>query len=156
IHFYLGEIEREHGDIKTAVELYKKTLVLDPDYAEAYGRLGLAYLQEGDHEAAMKHFQKAVELAPESEEPLRFLGMLYVRKGEAAEAIPYLNKALRLSDDADAAVKAEIHSLLGLALAGTNQPDVAQQHLEIALKLNPANDQAHRTLGNIYFAQKKF
>lgn len=156
IHFYLGEIEREHGDIKTAVELYKKTIVLDPDYAAAYGRLGLAYLKEGDHDAAMKHFQKAVELAPDSEEPMRFLGMLYVRKNEFAEAIPYLNKALRLSENAEPAVKAEIHALLGLAMARTQQPEVALQHLEIALNLNPTNDQAHRTLGNIYFAQKKF
>lgn len=156
IHFYLGEIEREHGDVKTAVELYKKTLVLDPEYAPAYGRLGLAYFAEGDQEAALTHLRKAVELSPESEEPVRYLGMLYVKKGEYPEAITYLNKAERLSSGEPADVQAEIHALLGLAMVKTQQVDVAQVHLEKALKLDPSHVAAHRTLADIYFAQNKY
>ncbi len=156
IHFYLGEIERLHGVPKKAVEFYKKTLELDPNYAAAYGRLGLAYLEEGSYDAALDHFKKAVELSPDGEEPLRNLGMLYARKGEYAEAIPYLTKALRLGEKEPAETRAKTHALLGLALANTKQPEVAQGHLETALELNPHLAEAHRTLADIYFSQGKF
>lgn len=156
IHFYLGEIEREHGDVKAAVELYKKTLVLDPNYAPAYGRLGLAYFADGDQEAALSHLRKAVELSPESEEPVRYLGMLYVRKGEYAEATTFLDKALRLSSEEPQAVQAEIYALLGLAMVKTQQVEVAQEHLEKALQLDPGHVAAHKTLGDVYFAQNKY
>jgi len=46
-----------------SVEHFKKALEMDPNFAQAHKRIGLAYLQEGKCEEAMAELQKAVTLS---------------------------------------------------------------------------------------------
>ncbi|WP_141734327.1 tetratricopeptide repeat protein [Oligoflexus tunisiensis] len=153
IHFYLGEIEQRHGSAQRAAALFEKTLALNPNFTEAHNRLGLAYYDQGNLDKALLHFQKAVDTAPENSTNLRYLGMLHVRREQYDEAIPYLTKALALADKSRTAERAHSHALMGLALSRTGKGQEAQSHLEAAVKLNPADHTAHRTLGDIYYEQ---
>jgi tetratricopeptide (TPR) repeat protein len=156
IHFYLGEIEQKHGSPAKAAALFEKTLELNPNFTEAHNRLGLAYYDQGDFDKALQHFQKAVDIAPDNSTNLRYLGMLYARREQYDQAIPYLQKALSLSDANQTAEQAHSHALIGLALSRTGKAQEAQTHLEAAVKLNPADHTAHRTLGDIYYGQGAF
>ncbi len=156
IHFYLAEIERSKGDPKRAADLYTKTLELDPNFAQAHNGLGLVALAAEDYELSLAEFSKAAAMMPEAEEPQRNLGMLYVRKKSYNDAVPILTKALELATRDQSPHKATVHALLGLALANTNQNDRAQTELEAALALDPTNQEAHRTLADIYFARDEF
>jgi tetratricopeptide (TPR) repeat protein len=158
-HFYLAEIERRQGDLPQALELYRKTLELDPTYSPAYNSYGLALLASGQINEALERFTKAVELTPNSSEPLVNLGRLYAQMKKFPEAVPVLNKALSIQGAADTRSQkqlAEIHALLGLALASTNDDVKAQTHLEMALKLDGTSAESHRTLADIYFVQKRY
>jgi tetratricopeptide (TPR) repeat protein len=156
IHFYLGEMEQKHGSPAKAAVLFEKTLALDPDFTEAHNRLGLAYYDQENYDKALMHFQKAVEIAPENSSNLRYLGMLYARREQYDQAIPYLQKALSLAGKNQLAEQAHSHALIGLALSRTGKAEEAQTHLEAAVKLNPGDHTAHRTLGDIYYGQGSF
>jgi tetratricopeptide (TPR) repeat protein len=156
IHFYLGVIEQKHGTPAKAATFFEKTLQLDPNFTDAHNRLGLAYYNQGSYDKALQHFQKAVEIAPENSTNLRYLGMLYARREQYDQAIPYLQKALALAGPRDMAEKAHSHALIGLALSRTGKAEQAQSHLEAAVKLNPGDHTAHRTLGDIYYEQGSY
>ena len=158
VYFNLGEIERLHGDAKAATEFYAKALHLAPTMPEVYERLGATYLKLNDRTAAEANLTKAVLQAPDNEESLRLLGMLLVRRGAYAEAVTHLTKAAQLGDHGHATPqqRAESHALLGLALRNTQQPTLAEAHLEAALKLAPDSREANRALGDIHFAQGQF
>lgn len=156
IHFYLGEIEQKLGSPAKAAALFEKTLELKPNFTEAHNRLGLAYYDQGNYDKALRHFQKAVDIAPENSTNLRYLGMLYARREQYEQAIPYLQKALSLASSSQTAERAHSHALIGLALSRTGKAEEAQTHLEAAVKLNPADHTAHRTLGDIYYSQGSF
>ncbi len=157
IHFHLAEIERLHGSAEKAIPLYEKTLTLDSSYARAYGSLGLALLAGERFDEAQKNFEKAVEIEPNDYEAVKNLGLLHVRKKEYAEGAPLLRRALTLAEERNAPPtdRALIHALLGLALANTNQTETAREHLALAVKLEPNNQEAHRVLADIYFAAEQ-
>ncbi len=153
IHFYLGEIELKHGSPAKAAALFEKTLDLNPNFTEAHNRLGLSYYEQADYDKALQHFQKAVDRTPDNSTNLRYLGMLYARREQYDQAIPYLQKALSLAASHQLAEKAHSHALIGLALSRTGRGKDAQVHLEAAVRLNPGDHTAHRTLGDIYYGQ---
>jgi len=156
IHFYLGEMEQRHGSAVKAATFFEKTLALNPNFTEAHNRLGLAYYDQGNFDKALLHLQKATEISPKNSTNLRYLGMLHARRQQYAEAIPFLQKALAFADKRQPSEQAHSHALLGLALSRTGKPEAAQSHLEAAVKLNPSDATAHRTLGDIYYAQGSF
>ncbi|GAG57438.1 unnamed protein product [marine sediment metagenome] len=60
----------EEKEYEKSIELYKKALELNPDYAAAYSNLGLAYKRIKRINEAVKHFKRAAEIdrkAPISE-----------------------------------------------------------------------------------------
>ncbi len=53
------------GDMRRAVELWQRTLKLDPDFADAHCNLGNHWTHVGRILEGIKHQERAVELAPE-------------------------------------------------------------------------------------------
>lgn len=54
----------ENGDLEEAVELYRRTIAIDPDLAAAHMRLGFALLHLGKIDEAEKHLSTGVKLDP--------------------------------------------------------------------------------------------
>lgn len=57
------------GHIEQALEHYKATIKLAPDFSPAYNNLGSLYQEQGKINLAMQYFQKALELEPDSLSP---------------------------------------------------------------------------------------
>src|SRR3982751_3364236 len=62
--FNEGQDAHEKGDVQTAIELYKKALVILPEFAEAELQKGNAQLSLNQTEEAERSFRRAVELRP--------------------------------------------------------------------------------------------
>ncbi len=62
--YALGDVAHEKGaDIPEAEGHYKRALELDPDFAMAYARLGVVYINSGQVAKANAYFTKAYELS---------------------------------------------------------------------------------------------
>lgn len=142
---------------KDAVELLKKALELDPNYALAWALLGnvnIAYsstqgylhdfLQTGDdyeklYEEGIVCLKKAISLFPDSYEIYRSLGSGFYRAGKKAETEKYLNKALELKPD-------DVESILLMGLVKNTLPEAVNK----AMVIDPYNYEIYFTLGKYY------
>jgi len=61
------------GDLATALTFYKRAVELDPNFAEAYGAMALAYNSLGETELGIENSRKAFELRNHASERERFL-----------------------------------------------------------------------------------
>lgn len=81
-------------DPPAAVKALEKLTALEPDSAEAFYHLGLAYQKNGDESKSEAAFKKVVELDPSSLPSLFLLGQMNEKSGKTQEAIGYYEAAL--------------------------------------------------------------
>lgn len=81
------------GDIDKAIELYRKSIEIQPT-AKAYTFLGWAYSMKGKLEEAIELCKKAIELDPEFGNPYNDIGAYLIELGRYDEAIPWLRQAI--------------------------------------------------------------
>ncbi len=73
-----------------AIEEYRKTVAMDPNYAPAHWYLGWAYLMRGMDEEAIVEVQRGLNLAPEDPTSRFSLAYAYAMVGRRAEALELL------------------------------------------------------------------
>ena len=86
---------------------------------------------------------------PDSPNAADTLGWAYYQKGIYQSAISQFQEALRLNEKRGAPDDADLHYHLGLAYQKTNQPALARQQLEKAVKLSPNNADARKALSDL-------
>jgi protein O-GlcNAc transferase len=104
--FNEGQDAHEKGDVRAAIELYKKALVVLPEFAEAELQKGNAQLSLNQTEEAERSFRRAVELRPEWTLALSSLGSALVTEQKYQEARPVLEKAILLDEQSFPALAA--------------------------------------------------
>ena len=135
--FNQGQDAHEKGDLKTAVELYKKALQIIPEFPEAEYQLGIAYLALNQTTDAETAFRRAVELREDWSLPMASLGAILVQKNEYKEAEEILTKAVEIDDMNSPAFIA----LADLRLKTKAAPEILKQLLSklqlLTSKANP-------------------
>jgi TolB-like protein/lipoprotein NlpI len=99
-------------DNERAIELFKKALEFDPDFAVAYSGLGDSYAQRTGKfgfpgtwlDESIKVSQKAISLRPDLSEGYKALGLAYLQKGSFRKSIKANRKAIELNPSNDQAV----------------------------------------------------
>ncbi|MBW2518382.1 MAG: tetratricopeptide repeat protein [Deltaproteobacteria bacterium] len=116
--------------------------------ANAYRRVGEAYLHQGNFPAALKEFKKAEAKNPKDHILQYDLGLVYFRLGKFDEAIKCYNKALELSPNYGPAINS-----LGNAYAGKEDWDQAIFYYKKVTKdvLYATPHIAYSNLGNAYY-----
>jgi TolA-binding protein len=109
-YFKAGRNRFEAGDLKGAVAAYLQSIELQPDSAEVYLSLGLAYLKLEKNKDAAKAFKDSVRLEPNVAEAQYGLGLAYFRIARHKDAADAFKRATILRPD-----MAKAH--YGLALA---------------------------------------
>lgn len=94
--YNFGNKNREIGKNAEAIQLYKKTLQIDPLYVDAQLNLGAAHENMGDFEEAVYAYARAIEIDPTYVKPYNNLGAVFIRLGKYADAIEMLKKAVSL------------------------------------------------------------
>jgi len=131
-----------------AAGAFLKATKLDPDLAEAYFRLGLAYDALGQkHEAedtykkAIEHYKKFISANPKDAEAHYDLGQTYAGLHLYGEAVREYRQATHLKPD-----DPEIYFDLGAALTRLAQYDEAAASFQKCLDIDPDNYRAQDAL----------
>jgi tetratricopeptide (TPR) repeat protein len=77
--YYLGVIAQEQGANQKAIELFQRTIQLDPLFANAHIALGSVYLKLKDYPRARQELEIGVKLNPDSSKAHYNLAILYAR-----------------------------------------------------------------------------
>ena len=137
----LGSLLVQNGRPADAVPLLLKAVSLDPGYAEARFKLGLAYQQAGEPQAAIEELTTAVCLRPNYGEAHNALGVLLRDQNRTSEALPHFQQAVRYAPDL-----VETHTNLGLALMEAGHPGEAVVEHRRAIALAPDSPSPHNNL----------
>lgn len=129
---------------------FRKTIELDPGYAEAHHNLGLSFAEQGHWEQAIASYKKALSLPiyPTPEVGYYNLGRAYAQTGKGQEAEEALRTAIQLDPKLGAA-----YYQLGLVLVSAARQDEAKAAFRQARDLEPtspfgqAASQALKALG---------
>ena len=64
------------GDLDNAIKVYRKTIELKPDFAEAYNNLGTTLQRRGKLNEAIEAYKMAIETKPKYDEAYSNLGII--------------------------------------------------------------------------------
>ena len=131
-----------------AVEAFKEAVRLDPNFAEAHYRLGLAYNAtdrkdeaKKAYEAAVKAYKRLLQSKPKDAEAHYNLGLVYGKLFKPEEAVKELKQATRLNED-DYNMQYE----LGLVYTKLAQYKEAVSAFNRALEISPDDYRATEAL----------
>lgn len=152
ISFYIlaGMMYESQSNYDQARSMYQQALNIQPENALASNNLAYLMLQQGGNvDVALAMAQTARRGMPDSPAAADTLGYAYYQKGVYRSAIDMFQESLRLNDKAGAADDPMVHYHLGLAYQKANQPVLARQQLERALKISPNNSDARKALSEL-------
>jgi tetratricopeptide (TPR) repeat protein len=94
--FMLGTQHLRRGDPAKAVEYFKRTLSLKPDYDLAVMNLAQAYRRLGDDDAALAGFERYLEIDPKDPFVRYQMGEVWLDRGELGRAEEQFRLALQI------------------------------------------------------------
>ena len=83
----MGDILYSQGKLDEAIETFKKSISLKPDYAEAHYNMGLALQYHDKSYEAIKTYKKAISLNPDYAEAHQNLGLTLLNIGKLKEGL---------------------------------------------------------------------
>lgn len=149
-YFYYNYTEEDN---ERAVDLFKKSLTLDSNYAPALAGLADAYNQkvikywksEEWLDSALTLSKKAIKSNPDLSEAYKAIALTYDNLGEKELALSYYEKAIKLNPNYASAILnyGQIKNNLGIF-------DEALYWLRRAVQLEPDNVWAIMSIANVY------
>jgi len=150
MHYNLGNVFREQGNLDAAVECFRRAVSIKPDYTQAYNNLGIVYQAQGVMAAAAESYRKALSLKPDYAEAHNNLGIVLRAQGEPDAAAESYRMALAFKPN-----YAEAHYGLGNAFHEQGRLDEAVFHYRQALSLKPNDAEIYNSLGIVLQKQRK-
>ena len=138
----LGAVRSQIGMFDEAVEAYKTTIALKPDYVEAYSNMGVALRNQGKLDEAIEAYKKAISLRPNDADTYFNLGIVLKDQGRYAEAIEAYKKSISLKPD-----NAKVYNNLGVVLQAQDKCDEAIQAYDKAILLKSDYAEAFNNKG---------
>jgi tetratricopeptide (TPR) repeat protein len=98
----MGDVLANEGDLEGALENFKISVALKPDYADAVHNIGHIYMVEGNFPLAKKYLEKSLEMNPRLYPSAYKLGIIYAEEGEYEKSKEYFEQCLKYEPtDAD-------------------------------------------------------
>ncbi len=148
--YAMANEERAKGNAREALGFYKRAVELDPNFAMAYARIGVHYINQGQAESAREYAQKAYDLRDRVSERER----LYITEkyyayitGELDKTIETLQTWARLYPNDFIP-----HNNLSLNYKLIGRFEEAMKEGQEAVRLSPNNSSAHDNLVASYAA----
>jgi tetratricopeptide (TPR) repeat protein len=143
----LGNVLLATGQPSEALEIYQELVRRKPGLPAAHYNLGLVLSRLDRAEEAAACYRQALHLDPDFEEAHTNLGQLLFAQNRFQEAEACYRQALRCRPDALR------HRNLAAALA--RQARFVEAEACCRQAFQPEDPETHRTLGNIYYAQRR-
>lgn len=148
VHTDLGSLYVQDGRFAVALEEARIAQSADPGYAPAYNLQGLVHMFLGDKAQAEDAFQRALSIAPQDPEINNNYGWFLCQTGRAADSISRFRMVYR-NPLYQTPTKPYTNS--GICLLKMKDYKGAEEHLNIALRLDPSNTQARYWLAESYY-----
>jgi len=147
-HYVLGRLLYDKGkavgdrsQIIKAIEHWRQTVEIAPDYTTAYSNMGAAMAELGHPDQAIALYHQALERDPNHLPSRINLGIVLAKQGKPDEAIEQYRKALALAPDST-----YLLNTLGIALARQGQIDEAIELFSKAVEIDPADEASSKNL----------
>ncbi|MBK9169143.1 MAG: tetratricopeptide repeat protein [Bryobacterales bacterium] len=127
-----------------AQDLLEEAIRIDPNGAQGYNALGIAYLEQADFTQAIPAFRDAVRLAPHWAYPLHNLALAYTEVGDYQNAIRSYQEAIRLRP-----TYGYLPYNLGLIYQRLNRRRDAERSYRRAIALGPEKPEPYNALGSL-------
>jgi len=95
----LGDVYADEKNYELALENFKRSLALKPDYADAVHNIGFIYYEMGDIERSKKYLTQALNMNPNLYQSSFKLGEIYYREGNYSLARDYFLKCLEANPE---------------------------------------------------------
>jgi len=95
-HFYIGLIHERGHRYDEAIEAYKRSIELNPVFAQAINNLGYSYKERRYYTYAIEKYEEAISIDPENAGFHYNLGNALSHKGMAGEALDSYRRAVEL------------------------------------------------------------
>lgn len=134
-----------------AVIEYRNALQVDPQFAEAYYRLGLSFLQMGQWVPAGQSFSRAIATDPEHLDARVHLGNILLGVGQYADARAQGEEVLRRNPQ-----NADAHVLLGQISIQQKNFAEAKSEFGLAMQIAPGSPVPYTDLGLAQLINREF
>ncbi len=133
-HTYMGWVDEQQGQYRTAMGEYNQAVKSDPSFVEAWRGLGRIYFLLGRFDESIAAFARVIELAPDDAYAYANMGNAYEYLGNPQKTIENYEKAVAL-----APADAELWFRIGGFYADLTQWDRALNAFKKAVELDPSN-----------------
>jgi type IV pilus assembly protein PilF len=138
-----------NGQLAIALEEARRATSIDPNFAEAYGLLGLIYMEMGERREADENFQRALKLEPANTELANNYGWYLCQSGRERESIEYFVRAIR---DPLYPTPAKANQNAGSCLMKVKDYAAAEPYLRRSFELDASNPTTKYQLSRLYLA----
>ena len=121
-------------DTLAAIDLWKRSIQLDPEYADGYYNLAAAEDAMDKHDEAEKHYNDAIRINPGFNKVYERLGLMYARLGRYEKVLSMSNDALKKGVVADI-----LHLNIGNVMMLKGDTVAAVASFEKGVAINPRN-----------------
>ena len=148
-YIYMGMIERQNGNYKTALQYYEKALEFSPDDELLLFRRAVLLYKIGKKDTAAKELKK-LNIEPEIQEN-QYLAFQYFKRKNFNKAVYYGNIALHSDKN-----NIDLHLLLGEANRELKKLDFSENHYRIAIKLDRTRLEGRYGLSLLFWMREKY
>jgi tetratricopeptide (TPR) repeat protein len=146
--YNLGVAKTKTGDVRGAIDYYRKAIAANPRYSSALLNLSSLLRAQGELTEALRICRQAAEMDPKNSGVWINLGNIYGQLGSVEQAKNSYERAVALDPrNAEAVVN------LGTAYQRLGNLEAARQQYEFAISLNPSQAAAYCDLGALLFQQ---
>lgn len=128
-HFYIGLIRERKHRYDSAIEAYKKSLEINPIFAQAVNNVGYCYKERRYYTYAIEMYEKAIAMEPDNANFHYNLGNALTHKKRIEEALDEYTRAVELAPDF-----AKAHYNLGRSYIGLDMHEEGVKSLQLYLK----------------------
>jgi tetratricopeptide (TPR) repeat protein len=143
VHYNLGVTLMHQGRYDAAIEHFRETFRIDPQFANAYDNLGSSLVAQGKAEDAIPYFEAALRVNPNHAAAHYNLATTLFTRGRLGEAATHFDRAVALDPS-----NQEGHYNYATTLYRLGKPDAAVAQFREAIRLRPDYADARINLGN--------
>jgi tetratricopeptide (TPR) repeat protein len=144
-HVLTGEALDGLGKTPEAIAEFQVAAKVAPREPNIHFGLGYLYWKSHEYDEAKREFENELSVDPGHAQALTYLGDIEMKRDHREAALALLGKATTLKDDIRIA-----YLDMGTILAEQKRYDEAVAALQRAVKLNPAQPDAHYRLAHVY------
>ena len=139
-----GAVLADQKNLNEAVINYRKSIQINPDYAEGYNNLGSVLYKLEKFQESIDSYQRAIQIKPNFAEAYNNLGITFKKLGKLDESVNSYQQAIKINPN-----YVEAYNNFGNLLKDIGKVDEAILNYEEAIKINAHFAEGYSNLGSL-------